>query len=309
MVTGCAGFIGRVLTEFLLAKGNYVIGVDSLTYASRPDLLPNTQRFRFVESDVAALEHLYGCSAVFHLAAETHVCNSIDDARKFIQTNVLGTYHLLELIRGLRPHDRPTLIHMSTDEVYGDVPEGWESKENDLLVPSSPYAASKAAADQLVTAWQRTYGLKARIVRASNCYGFGQFPEKLIPKTIRYAQLGRPMTVHGDGSQTRMWLSVDDCVKALGYVWAWGQDGEIYNIPGNAEQSVRSVVTAIHRRYRELTGSQPADPVWGCERPGGDRAYRVDGTLIRKLGWVPAGNFKADLDQIVAKELEQGVCI
>jgi dTDP-glucose 4,6-dehydratase len=245
LVTGCAGFIGRTLVEQLLAAGHYVIGIDSLTYASRPDLLPTVGRFKWIQKDVNDLAYLYNADVVFHLAAETHVCNSVDDSAKFVASNVMGTYNLLECIRGLRVHDRPTLIHMSTDEVYGDVPEEWASQENDRLEPSSPYSASKAAADMLVMAWQRTYGLKARIVRASNCYGPEQYPEKLIPKTIRSWQLGKRMTIHGDGSQTRMWLHVEDCARALIKVWEMGQDGEAYNVPGDTEASVRMVVEAL----------------------------------------------------------------
>ena len=257
------------------------------------------------------LDFLWGADVVFHLAAESHVDNSITDARKFIETNVGATYALLELIRGQRPHDRPTLIHVSTDEVYGDVPDAWESREDDRLIPSSPYSASKAAADMLVLAWQRTYGLKARIVRPSNCYGIGQYPEKLIPKTIRSWQLGKRMTVHGDGTQTRSWLSVEDCAKALLAVWERGIDGEVYNIPGNCEVSVRSVVKRIQElcddRDAAFNDMEKAKIRFGCERPGGDRAYRVDGTLLRRLGWEPRGDLMRDLEQIVRAELESGV--
>lgn len=309
MVTGCAGFIGRTLTEQLLAKGHYVIGVDSLTYASRPDLLPNNSRFRLVKQDINDLDHTHGASVVFHLAAESHVDNSISDGSKFVQSNILGTYHLLEVLRGLRPHDRPTFIYVSTDEVMGDVPEGYTSREDDPLCPSSPYSASKAAAECLVHGWSRTYDLRSRIVRPSNVYGPSQYPEKLIPKTIRYAQLGRAMTVHGQGDQTRMWLSVEDCARALLQVWAFGEDGVTYTVPGNEERSVRWVIQEIHRTYTEVTGNQPHEPRWGCERPGGDRAYRVDGELIRRLGWAPKGRFTDDLRQIVRLELEQGVRI
>jgi dTDP-glucose 4,6-dehydratase len=308
LVTGCAGFIGRTLVEQLLAQGHYVVGIDSLTYAARPDLLPTVGRFKWVEKDVQDLAYLYNADTVFHLAAETHVCNSVDDSAKFVATNVHGTYNLLECIRGLRAHDRPTLIHVSTDEVYGDVPEDWESKENDILLPSSPYSASKAAADMLVMAWQRTYGLKARIVRPSNTYGPSQYPEKLIPKTIRSFQLGKRMTIHGDGSQTRMWLHVEDCARALLKVWEMGQDGEVYNVPGNCEASVREVVNALQRLCAEQTPGVPCPmPQWGCERPGGDRRYRVDGTLVRRLGWEGRGDLFRDLPQIVAAELEAGV--
>jgi dTDP-glucose 4,6-dehydratase len=308
LVTGCAGFIGRTLVEQLLAAGHYVIGIDSLTYASRPDLLPTVGRFKWIEKDVNDLAYLYNADVVFHLAAETHVCNSVDDSARFIRSNVMGTYHLLECIRGLRAHDRPTLIHMSTDEVYGDVPEEWASKECDVLLPSSPYSASKAAADQLVMAWQRTYGLKARIVRPSNCFGQFQYPEKLIPKTIRSFQLGKRMTIHGDGSQTRMWLHVEDCARALIKVWEMGQDGEVYNVPGDTEASVRTVVEALQGLCAEQTPGVPCpSPKWGCERPGGDRRYRVDATLIRKLGWENRRSFFASLPEIVGAELAAGV--
>jgi dTDP-glucose 4,6-dehydratase len=310
MVTGCAGFIGRVLTEQLLAAGHYVIGIDSLTYAARPDLLPNTGRFKFIEGDVNEITDLRGADVVFHLAAESHVCNSISDASAFIRSNVQGTYRLLENIRARRPHDRPTLIHVSTDEVYGDVPEEWASQENDKLEPSSPYSASKAAADMLVIAWQRTYGLKARIVRPSNCYGPRQYPEKLIPKTIRSWQLGKRMTIHGDGSQTRMWLDVEDCARAILKVWEMGQDGEAYNVPGNTEASVRTVVEALGSLCAEQTPAvRYQEPLWGCERPGGDRRYKVDGTLLERLGWQPRGDLMRDLPQIVKAELESGVRI
>jgi dTDP-glucose 4,6-dehydratase len=308
MVTGCAGFIGRTLTEQLIAQGHLVIGVDKLTYASRRDLLPNTDRFRLVESDVRDLDRLYAVDVVFHLAAESHVDNSIDDSGRFLDTNILGTYALLERIRGLRAHDRPTFVHVSSDETYGDVPEDWSSKENDILLPSSPYSASKAAADMLVLAWQRTYGLKARIVRPSNCYGPSQYPEKLIPKTIRSYQLGKRMTIHGDGSQTRMWLHVEDCARALIRVWEMGQDGEVYNVPGDTEASVREVVNALQSLCAEQTPGVPCPmPQWGCERPGGDRRYRVDGTLLRKLGWENTRSFFASLPEIVASELAEGV--
>lgn len=312
LVTGCAGFIGREVVHQLYLKGHYIVGIDKETYAARPDLLaPYTARLTYHNLDVSELEHLYGADVVFHLAAESHVDNSITDAAKFIATNVGGTHRLLELVRGQRPHDRPTLIHVSTDEVYGDVAQDYESLESDVLLPSSPYSASKAASDMLVLAWQRTYGLKARIVRPSNCYGPHQYPEKLIPKTVRSCLLGQRMTVHGDGSQTRMWLSVDDCARALLQVWNWGQDGEIYNVPGNCEASVRMVVECVQRRFKTLSGPLTSiqTPQWNCERPGGDRRYRVNGDLLRRLGWVPQGDFFRDLEQIVAQEIDTGIKI
>ena len=314
LVTGGAGFLGRELCFQLYAAGHHIVVIDKGTYAARPDLLhPYRDRLRVLERDVRDLDFLFGASAVFHLAAESHVDNSITDAEKFIESNVGGTYRLLELIRGQRPHDRPTLIHVSTDEVYGDVTPDWQSLEEDPLLPSSPYSASKAAADMLVMAWQRTYGLKARIVRPSNAYGPHQYPEKLIPKTIRAWQTGKRMTIHGDGTQTRSWLSVEDCARAFLAVWERGQDGEIYNVPGNMEVSVRSVVKRIQHlcAEREYVGDPPPAkvPLYDCERPGGDRAYRVNGDRLLKLGWSPRGNLMTDLEQIVRLELESGIRI
>jgi dTDP-glucose 4,6-dehydratase len=312
LVTGGAGFIGRELVSRLYERGHHIIVVDKGTYAARFDLLgPYRDRLRIVEADVLDLDSLYGADVVFHLAAESHVDNSITDAGKFVRTNVGGTYRLLELIRGQRPHDRPTLVHVSTDEVYGDIPEGWTSREDDRLEPSSPYSASKAAADMLVMAWGRTHGLRSRIVRPSNCYGLWQYPEKLIPKTIRSWQMGKRMTIHGDGTQTRSWLAVEDCARALLTVWERGKDGEIYDVPGNAEVSVRSVVEKVQRVCQGHSGDQwRADsPLWGCERPGGDRRYRVDGSQLRRLGWEPRGDFLRDLEGIVRAELAEPVRI
>jgi dTDP-glucose 4,6-dehydratase len=308
LVTGGAGFIGREVVHRLFTAGHHIVVVDKGTYAARLDLLaPYRDRVRVINDDVRQLDFLHSADVVFHLAAESHVDNSITDASKFVESNIGGTYRLLELIRGLRPHDRPTLIHVSTDEVYGDVGPDVESIEEDVLQPSSPYSASKAAADMLVMAWQRTYDLKARIVRPSNCYGHSQYPEKLIPKTIRSWQLGKRMTIHGDGMQTRSWLAVEDCAKALIAVWEKGQDGEVYNVPGNTETSVRSVVKRIQHLCAERGFGRHQEPRWGCERPGGDRRYRVNGDRLRKLGWEPTGDLLRDLDGIVKLELELGV--
>ena len=311
LVTGGAGFIGRELVFQLYERGHHIIVVDKGTYAARFDLLRTFRdRCRLVERDVRDLDHLFGADAVFHLAAESHVDNSITDGGRFVETNIGGTYRLLEQIRGARPHDRPVLIHVSTDEVYGDLGEEEpDSLEEDRLLPSSPYAASKAAADMLVMAWARTHGIRARIVRPSNCYGVGQYPEKLIPKTIRAWQMGRPMTIHGDGTQTRSWLAVEDCARALIRIWEQGEDGEVYNIPGNAEVSVRSVVKRVQEVAARTEPRAEIRELWNCERPGGDRRYRVDGTRLRRLGWEPRGDLMRDLERIVRQELEAGIHI
>lgn len=312
LVTGGAGFIGRELCHQLYERGHHMVVVDKETYAARFDLLhPYRDRLRLVERDIRDLDFLFGADVIFHLAAESHVDNSINDGAKFVETNIGGTYRLLELIRGQRPHDRPTLIHVSTDEVYGDLEDtAPDSTEYDPLYPSSPYSASKAAADMLVMAWQRTYDLQAIIVRPSNCYGLGQYPEKLIPKTIRSWQLGRRMTVHGDGTQTRSWLSVEDCARALLVVWERGENGTTYNVPGNAEVSVRSVIHKIQQICQsDIHWINGDTAVFGCERPGGDRRYRVDGSRLESLGWQARGDFLRDLEGIVRTELGQGVLI
>lgn len=311
LVTGCAGFIGRTLVEQLLARGDYVVGVDSLTYAARHDLLPTIPRFKLIVQDIREIDHLQHADVIFHLAGDTHVCNSVEDSQRFIQTNILGTHRLLERIRQTAVHNRPTLIHVSTDEVYGDIESPFLSYEGDQTKPNSPYSASKAAADQLVNAWQRTYDLKARIVRPSNCYGVGQYPEKLIPKTIRYWQLGRRMTVHGDGTQVRSWLAVEDCARAMIAVWLKGEDGGIYNVPGNAEVSVRSVVEKIQQACQgRFPMTWPKGAVqWGCERPGGDLRYQVDGGRLYQLGWKAKGDLNGDLEEIVRAEMEYGIAV
>lgn len=307
LVTGGYGFLGREVIAQLWQRSDHIVVVDAMTYAARPDLLPDVTCITHVEKNILELDHLYGADAIIHCAAETHVDNSLDDAKKFIHTNVIGTFHLLELIRAKRPYERPLLLNVSTDEVYGDVTDG-DSVESDALVPSSPYAASKAAAEMLTVAWARTYGLRVRTVRASNLYGTGQYPEKLIPKVIRCLQLGRDIPIHGDGTQARYWLRVGDCARAILAVLDKGQDGEAYNIPGNTEASVRSVVARLVRSYEEQVG-RPAPSLLSLwqERPGGDTRYRVDGSKIQGLGWSPLGDLWYDLPELLRHELDVGV--
>lgn len=307
LVTGGYGFIGRETVIQLWQRGDHVVVVDCLTYAARPDLLPDLPRVTYVEKNILELDHLFGADAIVHCAAETHVDNSLDDAKKFIHANVLGTFHLLEIIRARRSYERPLFLNISTDEVYGDITNG-DSVESDPLVPSSPYSASKAAAELLTMAWARTYGLRIRTIRASNCYGPGQYPEKLIPKVIRSLQLGRDIPVHGDGSQTRNWLHVEDCVRAILAVLDKGQDGETYNIPGNTETSVRSIVAKLVRAYEEESGRpSPSLVSYGQERPGGDTRYCVSGGKIAGLGWVAKGNLLTDLPKLLRHEIDLGV--
>ena len=197
-ITGCLGFIGSYVTRQALKKGWYVKGVDKITYAANKNVLSEFKKYKnfsFVNSDINDLEFLYECDYVINTAAETHVGNSIVSSEEFIHSNINGTHKLLELIRKYRAEgkDKPTLLHFSTDEVYGDIDEG-EHIETDLLKPSNPYSATKAAADELITAWSRTYNLNYVIVRPTNNYGVGQYTEKLIPKVIKYLGLGKKST-------------------------------------------------------------------------------------------------------------------
>ena len=208
-ITGCLGFIGSYVTRQALKKGWYVKGVDKITYAANKNVLSEFKKYKnfsFVNSDINDLEFLYECDYVINTAAETHVGNSIVSSEEFIHSNINGTHKLLELIRKYRAEgkDKPTLLHFSTDEVYGDIDEG-EHIETDLLKPSNPYSATKAAADELITAWSRTYNLNYVIVRPTNNYGVGQYTEKLIPKVIKYLGLGKKVPLHNQGTPIRNW--------------------------------------------------------------------------------------------------------
>lgn len=301
-VTGCAGFLGTHVVEALLARGDYVYGLDALTYAANPEYVVALeerfpQTFRFRVEDICTLDRLVpDVDAIINLAAETHVDNSLQAPERFVRTNVLGTQHLLELVRGKAQYGMPRFVQVSTDEVYGDISNG-ESGEADPLLPSSPYAASKAAADLLVQAWGRTYGLPWNIIRPSNCYGARQYPEKLIPKTVRCAMLGQPMPMHSDGSQVRNWLAAPDLTSAVLCVLDKAPEGEVYNVPGNCEASVAAVVCKV------LDGlGKPLAYRAGFARPGMDVRYRVNGDKLRALGWEPAGQLWQDLPSLVEGE-------
>ena len=295
-LTGAAGFIGRVLTRRLLERGDLVYGVDALTYAADPQanamlmqLYP--ERYSFIGRPVQHLERWPDVDAVIHLAAETHVDNSLTDGPRFVETNVGGTCHLLEMTRAKKQHGMPHFLHISTDEVYGSITHG-VARPDSPLNPTSPYAASKAAGDLLVQAWGQTYGLPYTIIRPTNCYGPAQHPEKLIPKTIRSKMLGRKMTVHGTGHQTRQWLHVEDLADAILMVLDQKVAAPIVNVGGNYHASVLDIVEAIVEDGYER----------GFDRPAMDFRYAVDDSILRDAGWEPKGNFWVDLIGIVQQE-------
>jgi dTDP-glucose 4,6-dehydratase len=248
-VTGCLGFIGSHVTKACLEKGWYVKGVDKVTYAANEELLwefNDYENFSFINSDINDLEFLYDCDYIINTAAETHVGNSIANSDDFVSSNIDGVHHLLELLKNYRQETAktPTLLHFSTDEVYGDIDNGAHT-ETDLLKPSNPYSATKAAADMLVLAWGRTYNIPYVIVRPTNNYGIGQYVEKLIPKACKYLMLGRKIPLHNNGTPIRNWLHASDTAEAVITIIERGVQNEIYNIAGGFEQSNYDTVKKV----------------------------------------------------------------
>lgn len=257
-VTGCFGLIGSHITRACLERGWYVKGVDALTYAANEDLLFDefieNDRFSYIRDDINNLKFLYECDYIINTAAETHVGNSIANSDKFVSSNINGVHNLLELLRNYRQETTkvPTLLHFSTDEVYGDIEDGAHT-ENDLLKPSNPYSATKAAADQLVLAWGRTYKLPYIIVRPTNNYGVGQYVEKLIPKACKYLSLGRKIPLHNGGTPIRNWLHAADTAQAVISIIESEVQNEIFNIAGGYEQSNLDTVKKVISNYTGLS--------------------------------------------------------
>lgn len=324
LVTGGAGFIGSALIRHLIeTTAHDVLNLDKLTYAGNLESLSSiatNTRYEFVQADIAdratvdAVLERFAPHAIMHLAAESHVDRSIDGPAAFIETNIVGTYSLLEAARAywakLPAAEREAFRfhHVSTDEVYGDL-HGVDDlfTETTPYAPSSPYSASKAASDHLVRAWHRTYGLPVLLSNCSNNYGPFQFPEKLIPLTILNALAGKPLPVYGNGLQVRDWLFVEDHAQALLQVLCAGQAGETYNIGGHNEQKNIDVVRSICALLEELAPDHPAgvnhyaDLIsFVQDRPGHDQRYAIDASKIqRELGWTPAETFQSGLRKTV----------
>jgi dTDP-glucose 4,6-dehydratase len=301
-VTGCLGFIGSYVTRECLKKGWYVYGVDKITYASRPELLEEFSQnpnFTFSQTDINDIEFLYECDYVINSAAETHVGNSIVKSDEFVHSNVNGVHHLLELIRNYRSEGRhiPTLLHFSTDEVYGDIDEGAHT-ELDLLKPSNPYSATKAAADMLILAWARTYKIPYVIIRPTNNYGAGQYIEKLIPKACKYLGLGRKIPLHNGGTPIRNWLHAQDTANAVITIVESEVTNEIYNICGGFEQNNLTTAKKLIELY---TGDSDYYSYIDLStvRPGMDVRYALDDSKLRALGWKPTAIFDDELLNIV----------
>lgn len=321
LVTGGAGFIGSAVVRRLVRKGLRIVNLDKLTYAgNRASLrdLDAAPGHRFVHGDIAdaalvlSLLREERADAIMHLAAESHVDRSIAGPGTFVETNVVGTFHLLSAAldywRGLDGAKRDTFRfhHISTDEVYGDLPYGGGMfTEATPYAPSSPYSASKAAGDHFVRAWRTTYGLPVVLSNCSNNYGPYQFPEKLIPLTILNAVTGRPLPVYGKGENVRDWLHVDDHADALERVLTRGAVGESYNVGGGNERTNLQVVEAICDlidAHMPLPGGRSRRSLirFVADRPGHDRRYAIDPAKIeRELGWKAQRHFDTGLAQTV----------
>lgn len=286
LITGGLGFIGSYFVDLALKRGYHVINVDKKTYAARTDVHFAHPKYEFIEKDICTMLHLpSGVDAIVNFAAESHVDNSIIANQVFFESNVRGVYNILELINAKDPSDRPVLLHISTDEVYGTLHNG-SATEADRLCPSSPYSATKASADQLINAWKETYGVKAMICRPCNNYGYGQYPEKLFAKTVEHLWNNKPMTVHGDGSYTREWMYAGDNCEAILTVLEKGTIGETYNISSNEEHSVLDVVKMIVQQMKP-EGDWHNWIQFIENRWGQDIRYSVNCDKVRALGWSP----------------------
>jgi len=326
LLTGGAGFIGSALVRYLINDtDNIVVNVDKLTYAGSLHSLGGvdaSERHHFHREDIVdsramrSLVTQYQPDYIMHLAAESHVDRSIDGPGEFIQTNIVGTYNLLQValeyyqeLDGAR-RDAFKFHHISTDEVYGSLGETGLFTEETRYKPNSPYSASKASSDHLVRAWNKTYDLPVVISNCSNNYGPFQFPEKLVPLIIQKAIAGEPLPIYGKGDNIRDWLFVDDHVKALWKIVTEGDSGEVYNVGGHNEKTNIDVVTTMCSILDEIRprddGKNYADQItYVADRPGHDRRYAIDAAKIgRELAWVPEETFETGIRKTVEWYLE-----
>ena len=326
-VTGGAGFIGSALIRHLIANSPHeVLNLDKLTYAGvleSLDEVADNPRYRFVRGDICdgplvrSLLAEFQPDVIAHLAAESHVDRSIDGPADFIDTNIVGTFSMLEQAldywRGLDPERQKSFRfhHISTDEVFGSLGIEGHFTEETPYDPRSPYSASKAASDHLVRAWGHTFGLPVLVTNCSNNYGPYHFPEKLIPLVIIRALGGQELPVYGDGSNVRDWLFVEDHARALATVFEKGEPGETNNVGGNSERKnievVRAICAALDRRQPRADGASYAEQIqFVSDRPGHDQRYAIDASKIRdELGWEPQVTFEEGIDRTVDWYLER----
>ena len=310
VITGCLGFIGSHVTNRCLGMGWKVYGIDSQTYAANPSLVRTfkshyKKNFTFINEDIADLKTLPDCDYVINTAAETHVGNSILDSKDFLRTNIDGVKNLLDLIKA-KPNnvvDRPVLFHFSTDEVYGDIADG-EHTEDDPLNPSNPYSASKAAADLLIKAWARTYGIQYLILRPTNNYGSYQYPEKLIPLSGKLLMRGKKIKLHDEGKPIRNWLHAEDTANAVISIINSGEINETYNVAGGFEQQNVETVKKIIEVYHGTSENWEQYVDLGYKRLGQDVRYALNDDKLRSLGWKPEKIFNEEVEKMVKFYLE-----
>lgn len=298
VVTGGLGFIGKNFVRRCLVDRHFVRNIDRMNYAA--DLTVNAEferspNYRFMKADIRDLDFLPECDVLVNFAAESHVDNAISNSRNFCTTNILGVQNLLELVRNKMVAERPRFIQISTDEVYGDISEGSHC-ESSRLVPSNPYAATKAAADMLVQSWGRTYGIAWNVIRPTNNYGLHQYPEKLIPKSAWRMKRGVPAIMHGNGSYVRSWLHTEDTVDAILTIIEKGDINRIYNIGSDTELRNIDVLRAIAKLL-----DVPEQAAWISveDRSGQDIRYSLEDSSLRALGWQPRRRFVDELATII----------
>lgn len=308
MVTGGYGFIGSHLVRYLLSQGHSVLVVDSLTYAANPKFVKDWAKEKnkpFTEEIIDIRDHLaiarlmnkYRPEVVYHLAAESHVCRSISGPKDFVTTNVLGTFNLIEEFRQVHGDDKTKkFIHVSTDEVYGELtPIDPPFSETTLVKPRSPYAATKASSDHIVQSYFHSYGVNTIITNCSNNFGPNQHTEKLIPATIKRLINKKPIRIYGNGMNIRDWLWVEDHAKALVLLSEKGIPGEKYCIGGENELTNLDIAHRVHSAMVTVWGSIELDIEFTNDRPTDDRRYAIDCSKLKKLGWDPSHNFAQNI--------------
>ena len=305
VITGCLGLIGSHVTRKCLQKGWRVMGIDKMTYAANEWALEefrNYKNFTFMKEDICNLRTIPDCDYVINIAAESHVENSIKDSDVFIKSNISGVKNLLNIIKDKHNNvfKRPVFFHFSTDEVYGDIKSGVHTEE-DILKPSNPYSASKAAADMLVLAWSRTYDLDYIILRPTNNYGIGQYCEKLIPLSVKLLSLGRKINLHDKGHPVRNWLHSADTANAVITIIESGRVNEIYNVAGNLEQKNYDTAFKIVKAFDPQISDSKVGDHFRLEhvRKGQDVRYALDDSKLKALGWQPTRIFDHEIKEIV----------
>lgn len=318
VVTGCASFIGTTFTYKLLKAGWHVYGIDKLTYVANTDVVEFlkatfSERFEFVKEDIRTVSWIPSCDVIFNLAAESDVDNGIRDCSRFIKSNIDGVRNLLELInsRIITRDDKPLFFQISTDEVYGDTLNGLFN-ESSPLNPSNPYAATKAAADLLIQSWARTYNLEYIIARPSNNYGENQYPEKLIPLTVKNLVRGKKIKLHGEGKPVRTWTHSEDTANALIVLYEQAERNQIYNISSEYEQSnldtVKKIINAfflgtINRNIPDFDNHLDLS----YDRPGQDVRYAISCEPLRMLQWRPQKQFDNEIVNLVEYYKKKGL--